>query len=108
MLGFLASYFSHLIPERIRSELNVGITLMINGVGAMLGAYLSGYLSDKISPPQLGIMGFLFIILTMLFTLLGYNMELQTLTYPCVLGALWGVCLYFLEGWIFVCCAKVC
>lgn len=50
--------------------------LMINGVGAMLGGYFSGYLSDKVTPPQLGIMGFMFITLTLLLTLLSNYLTL--------------------------------
>jgi predicted MFS family arabinose efflux permease len=70
MLGFVASYFSHIIPESIRTSLNLGIILMVNGVGAMIGGYFSGYLSDMIRPSQLGIMGFLVILMTLLLTLL--------------------------------------
>jgi predicted MFS family arabinose efflux permease len=107
MLGFVASYSSHLIPEHLRSPLHVGIMLMLNGVGAILGGYFSGYLSDKVTPPQLGVLGFMFIILSLLLTLLANYLSLETIGYPCFLGFLWGVCVYFLEGWIFVCCAKV-
>lgn len=96
MLGFVASYFSHLIPEPIRSSLNVGIVLMINGVGAMIGGYFSGYLSDKISPGQLGVLGFLFITFTLLLTLLSHYITLSSLAYPSLMGFLWGVSLYFL------------
>lgn len=70
MLGFTASYFNHLIPQPIRNSQNVGIILIINGFGAIIGGYFSGYLSDKILPSDLGIMGFLFLIINFLLTLL--------------------------------------
>ncbi len=70
MLGFMAAYFSHIIPEPIRTGLNVGIVLMMGGAGSILGGYFSGYLSDKIPAHRLGISGFLFITLTLLLTLL--------------------------------------
>jgi predicted MFS family arabinose efflux permease len=85
----------------------VGIALMIKGVGAIIGGYISGFLSDSIPAPKLGIAGFLFIILSLLLTWLANYLTLETIAYPCFLGFLWGVSLYFLEGWIFVCCTKV-
>jgi predicted MFS family arabinose efflux permease len=43
---------------------------MVNGVGSIIGGYLSGYLSDKTSASKLGVAGFMFIILTLLIALL--------------------------------------
>ena len=70
MLGFITTFFSHMIPESIRSPENIGIVLMVNGVGSIIGGYLSGYLSDKTSASKLGVAGFMFIILTLLIALL--------------------------------------
>jgi predicted MFS family arabinose efflux permease len=96
MLGYMTSYFSHIVPEPIRSGLNVGIVLIMGGTGAILGGYFSGYLSDKIPAPKLGIAGFLFITLMLLLTMLAHYQPYYTLFYPCVLGFLWGLSIYFL------------
>lgn len=69
---------------------------MINGFGAIIGGYLSGYLSDKLPPPRLGISGFLFMIITLLLTFLTKFVNFETLVYPSIIGLLWGICLYFL------------
>lgn len=107
MQGFISSYFSHLLPSEIRTTVNLGIILSIKGLGSIIGGFLSGILSDKIKVNEVGILGFLFIILTLLMTLLNNFAELSTITYALVIGFMWGVSKYFLEGWIFVCCSKV-
>jgi predicted MFS family arabinose efflux permease len=43
---------------------------MVNGIGSIIGGYLSGYLSDKVVPSKLGVAGFMFIIFTLLMALL--------------------------------------
>lgn len=76
MLGFITSFFSHMIPESIRTPQNIGIVLMINGLGSIIGGYLSGYLSDKVKPSKLGVAGFMFIILTLLIALLSQFVQI--------------------------------
>jgi hypothetical protein len=49
MLGFTATNFSSLLPESLRSDFNVGLLHISNGGGAIIGGYLSGYLSSKIA-----------------------------------------------------------
>lgn len=107
MLGFITTFFSHMIPESIRTPKNIGIVLMVNGVGSIIGGYLSGYLSDKTSASKLGVGGFIFIIFTLLIALLSQFVYISTLTFPCFISFFWGVSLFFLQGWLFVCCAKV-
>lgn len=107
ILGFTASYFSHLLPDSLQSDLNVGILLIVHGFGGIIGGYLSGFLSDYIPVLKEGIVGYLFIAGTMLLTILKNYVHFETITFALVIGFLWGVALYFLEGWIFVCCTKV-
>lgn len=96
MLGFATSSFSEMVPQPIRSSLNVGIVLIVNGAGSIIGGYLSGTLSDKIPASQLGIIGFLYLILTFLITMLTDYIKLETLAFPIIVGFLWGIGLYFL------------
>ena len=50
---------------------------------------------------------FLFMALTFALSLVRESIAVEGFTFPLVLGFLWGLSLYFLEGWIFVCCTKV-
>ena len=48
LLGFTTTNFSELLPKAIQSDLNVGILHISNGIGGVIGGYLSGSLSDRI------------------------------------------------------------
>jgi predicted MFS family arabinose efflux permease len=75
----------------MRDSLHLGYLLMITGIGAIIGAYLAGYLSDIIKTTQVGILIFLFTLLTMLLTFLAFMINFETITYALVLGFMWGI-----------------
>jgi len=68
ILGFVATNYSTLLPVDLKTDLNVGILLIIHGVGGILGGTISGFLSDYMTVPQEGNITFLFILVTMLVT----------------------------------------
>ena len=85
----------------------MGLLHITNGVGAVIGGYLSGYLSAKISVHKEGVLLFLFTSLTLLLTYLVKLIDFENLGYPLFITFLWGIALFFIEGWIFVCCVKL-
>lgn len=66
--SFVSSYLSKIIPEHLRSNLNVGYMLMILGIGCTIGAFLSASLSDRISVLNLSKFGMLIICLCAVLT----------------------------------------
>ena len=52
----------------MRDSLHLGYLLIITGVGAIIGAFLAGYLTDKIKTSKVGTLIFLFTLLTMFLT----------------------------------------
>jgi len=96
MLGFVTSNFSNMLPESVRDDLHLGIMLMIHGVGGIIGGYLSGFLSDTIAVPRVGILCFFFIMFTMLFTLLRSFIEFELPIYSYFVSGFWGISLYSL------------
>ena len=80
---------------------------MVHGTGAAMGGYFSGYLSDIMKISLEGTMMFAFMVVTFALSLLRESIAVGTFTFPLILGFMWGLALYFLEGWIFVCCTKI-
>ncbi len=107
MLAFTTTNFSNFLPETLQTDYNVGLLHISNGVGAIIGGFLSGYLSSRIAVIKEGVILFLFTILTLLLTLLNYFYYFEGLTYPLITTFLWGISLFFLEGWLFVCCVRL-
>ena len=107
ILGFNTTDFSKFLPENLKTDVDLGIMLMVHGIGAAIGGYTSGTLSDKMPVAHEGILCFTFITITSFLSLLREVVTVTTFTFPLLLGFLWGIGLYFLEGWIFVCCTKI-
>ena len=87
--------------------LHLGYLLMVAGVGAVIGAFLAGYLTDKIKTTQVGICIILFTILTMIMSFLVFYYKFETIMYALTLGFMWGISFNALESWLFVCCSKI-
>lgn len=107
MLAFTTTNFSTLLPANLQSDFNIGLLHICNGVGAIIGAYLSGYLSSKIAVIKEGILLFLFTILTLLVTLLNKLYTFEEMNFALITTFLWGISLFFLEGWLFVACVRL-
>lgn len=66
MAGFAASSLSHLLPTPVDGENNdtkVAISLIFFGFGNILGGYISGLFSDKLSLKIAGFIGCIFVII---------------------------------------------
>lgn len=70
--GFISVYFSKLIFSGIRTDLNVGYLLMIEGVGCIFGAMTSAHLSDKFTVYNVGRAGFILILFAIGITFANY------------------------------------
>jgi hypothetical protein len=68
LLGFVATDLSTLLPATLKTDLNVGIVLILHGAGAIAGGAISGFLSDYITVPQEGNIIFLCTLCTLLVT----------------------------------------
>lgn len=91
----------------MRTDFNVGLLHISNGGGAIIGGYLSGYLSSKIAVIKEGVILFTFIVLTLLLTLLNSTYLFSGLSFALITTFLWGISLFFLEGWLFVACVRL-
>ena len=47
LLGFTTTNFSTLLKPDDETNFNIGLLHISNGTGAIIGGYLSGYLSNK-------------------------------------------------------------
>ncbi len=66
-LGLTLTQILHLIPDsgdKQIDDVNAGILNIILGIGAVIGAYTSGYLTDKISVKLVGYAAVTFLIIT--------------------------------------------
>jgi predicted MFS family arabinose efflux permease len=107
LLGFTTTNFSNLLNKDQETSFNVGLLHISNGVGAILGGYLSGILSSKMSVLREGVILFGCAILTLLLTFFIQLVEFDTIAFPLFITFLWGITLFFLEGWLFVCCVRL-
>ena len=105
--AFIATNFSDLLPVPLKSNFNVGLLHISNGVGAIIGGYISGILSSKIHVFQEGVILFLFTTLVLLITCFNSLISFETLLLPLIITFIWGIAFSFLQGWLFVCCVKV-
>lgn len=68
LLGFTTTNFSNIVVPSLRTDFNIGMLHITNGLGAIIGGYLSGHLSSKIHVLKVGVLIFSFMVLTMLLT----------------------------------------
>ena len=66
--AFIATNFSDFLPVPFKTNFNVGLLHISNGLGAILGGYISGFLSDKIPPLKEGVILFTLTTLVLLIT----------------------------------------
>jgi len=67
--GFIATNFSDFLSIPLKSSFNVGLLHISNGVGAIIGGFISGELSVKIQVLKEGVILFLFTTLVLLVTI---------------------------------------
>ena len=68
--AFIATNFKDFLPTPFKTNFNVGLLHISNGVGAIFGGYLSGFLSDKIAPLKEGVILFMLTTIVLLITTL--------------------------------------
>ena len=107
LLGFTTTNFSTLLKAEDETNFNVGLLHISNGIGAIIGGYLSGFISTRIHVLKEGVMLFLYFALSLLLTYFIKLVDFEGLAYPLFITFLWGITLYALEGWLFVCCVKL-
>lgn len=108
LLGFTTTNFSNLLKEEEASDaFKVGLLHISNGIGAIIGGFISGYLSSKIPVLVEGVILFFITIVSLLLTYFIKLIDFETIAYPLFITFLWGIALFFLEGWLFVCCVKL-
>jgi len=73
--SFISSYLSKIIPEHLRTNLNVGYMLMILGGGCTIGAFLSASLSDRYSVLAINKFGMLILALCAVLTYINDSFE---------------------------------
>lgn len=105
--GFIATNFSDFLPVPLKSNFNVGLLHISNGVGSIIGGYLSGYLSIKINVLKEGVILFLCTTLILLITTFNTLLTIESLAFPIIITFLWGIAFSFLQGWLFVYCVKI-
>ena len=66
--GFISIYLNKLLPEDIRTDLNVGYILMVEGVGCIFGAVTSALTSDRFKVMYVGVAGMLCLIINCVAT----------------------------------------
>lgn len=73
--GFISTYLSKLLPEGIRTDLNVGYMLMVEGVGCIIGAMVSAFSSDKFHVANIGIVGVFILLIASAVTYINKYVE---------------------------------
>ena len=97
--GFISVYFNRLIFIDIRSSLNVGYLLMTEGVGCIVGAMISAFMSDKFSVINVGRAGILAVIATSALTFVNYLMQTESMYFPLLVGIFWGFVINYITSW---------
>ena len=59
----------------MNDSMHLGYLLMVAGIGAVVGAFFAGYLTDRIKTSQVGILIILLTLSTMLMTLLVFYVK---------------------------------
>jgi len=104
--GFISTYLSKLLPESIRSDLNVGYMLMVEGVGCIIGAMISAFSSDRFHVANIGIVGVLMLLVASGITFINYYVDFTLVYFPYVTAFFWGFLINYITSWESVSCAK--
>jgi hypothetical protein len=106
-LGIYSSEIPHLIfSDASKTEINklAGYLMISLGAGATIGGVLLGKISDKMSSLFTGRLGLgLAVVGCGLFAL---TLELQTYELAVITAFEWGFFLFFVEGWMYLVCAR--
>ena len=106
-LAFTSTSIPRFIPEYSSDEKNnlfAGICLILFGVGTIIGGYLSGYLPTKVGVVRAGKLTIILFFLCCGYTYIPINYP--SLAFGFIGGILWGIELYYLEGWLLVACSR--
>lgn len=107
ILGFISSSATHLLPEDHYSRIEAGIFLIVLGAGAILGGFVSGFLSDKISIMKVGKSSFFILLVCMLLSIPLFIELIENFFYSYFLGFAWGFGWHYMDGWLWVACSKI-
>jgi predicted MFS family arabinose efflux permease len=77
------------------------------GVGAILGGFVSGFLSDKIPIMKVGKSTFLVLGISMFLSLPLFMELIENFVYSYFLGFVWGFAWHYMDGWLWVTCSKI-
>ena len=77
------------------------------GFGAILGGFLSGFLSDKLPIMKIGKSCFLILGICMALTLPLFMQIIQNFIYSYFLALIWGFAWHYMDGWLWVTCSKL-
>lgn len=77
------------------------------GIGAIIGGFFSGYLSDKLPIMKVGKSSILILGINMFLTLPLFVELIENDIYSYFLGFFWGFTWHYLDGWLWVACGKI-
>ena len=98
---------THLLPKDHYSRIEAGIFLIVLGFGAILGGFISGFLSDKVNIMKVGISSFFVLVVCMLLSIPLFIELVENIYYPYFLGFAWGFGWHYMDGWLWVTCSKI-
>ena len=78
---------------------------MLFGVGTIIGGYLSGYLSTKMNVISSGKLAVLTFFICCIYTF--YMINCPSLIAGFIGSLLWGLEVYYVEGWLYVACSDI-
>jgi sugar phosphate permease len=106
-LGIYSSQITHMIPYEndlsVRNK-KAGFCTILLGVGATIGGFLSGYLSDKMKIINAGKISIFFFIMGCIVNYI--TVQIQSFPLTLFAAFTWGFQLFYLEGWMYVVCSK--
>lgn len=105
--GFISTYLNKILPESLRTDLNVGFMLMLEGFGCILGAVTSATLSDRFSVLNIGKVGMMIILLSCALTYLNELLNFEGLEFPFFVAFVWGFLINYITSLESVSCAKI-
>jgi hypothetical protein len=103
VLGFVSSAASKLMPKD-SERVDVGVFLIVMGMGCVTGGYFSGFLSDSIHMVNAGKLAVIQVLIMAVLTAFIGRFENIGLVMVCGYG--WGLAREFLEGWLYVACSR--
>ena len=81
--------------------------MIVLGFGAILGGFVSGFLTDKVKIMKVGISSFFILAICMLLSVPLFVGWIKDLVYSYFLGFVWGFGWHYMDGWLWVACSKI-